>query len=164
MNVFSFDEITQNVIDEFTSNTKQELTFRTVIGNAVKGLHGENTEQLLLLMCGSGGTGKRRVIQSIVQHHTCLNIQPTIHITAFTGTTTANINGSTIHSLAQLNSHNVKKETLDLESLWSRVNNLIVDVFSMVGCQMFAKLNERLVIVKNSPSDKPFGEINMKSR
>ena len=65
----------------------------------------------------------------------------------------------TVHSVAQLTTHqpNIRK----LEGTWSLVETLVADEVSMIGCRMLAKLNNRLVTAKHSPSDIPFGGIDM---
>ena len=137
--------------------------YRVMSSNLIKRLNGEGTiEPLIFYLGGYGGTGKSRVIHAFDHLHEVLGIKDTLKLAAFTGTAAANISGSTISSLAQISKHGKSEADIHkLETTWTPVNTLVADEVSMVGCQMLAKLDNRLSYAKHNPSEVPFGGIDM---
>ncbi|KAI8841268.1 hypothetical protein BC829DRAFT_356375, partial [Chytridium lagenaria] len=52
---------------------------------------------LMMVVMGSGGTGKSHVITALTQIHISLNAEATLERAAYTGSAAANINGETLH-------------------------------------------------------------------
>ncbi len=102
----SNETMVDDVVKLYTLNTKQEEAFRLMVRNVIKRQNKEGTSQIMLYLGGMGGTGKSQVIKALKHLHTKLGILHTLKIAAFTGTAAANIDGSTISSLACLGGYN----------------------------------------------------------
>ncbi|QRV77239.1 ATP-dependent DNA helicase PIF1 [Ceratobasidium sp. AG-Ba] len=126
--------------------------------------------QLLLLMIGEGGTGKSRVIQTIIQEFRRLGKEEWLIKGAFTGSAASHIEGQTIHNIARIMvgklndpiSHASKQQ---LVKKWQPVRYLIIDEFSMLSKEFLAVLSRHISIAKlgysSDNGDFPFGGVNV---
>jgi hypothetical protein len=107
-----------------------------------------HSRQLILFMTGAGGSGKTRVINSVMAYAKgfckALNYRfdkRMIVLKALTGVTATLINGETIHSAAKLNFKTIKAEHI---AEWKFVRLVIVDEISFACSMELRKLNNKL--------------------
>ena len=119
------------------------------------------TEQLVLFLGGSGGTGKSRVIQAFVDFARRWHSSASIVITASSGIAAVLIGGCTLHCALgiQVNMDPIKPSQSQREA-WSEVGILFLDEFSMVSQELFDLLNRRLKQLKDR-EDQDFGGVNL---
>ncbi|KAL0198839.1 hypothetical protein M9458_007379, partial [Cirrhinus mrigala] len=138
---------------------------------------GESPQPFLYFLNGGARVGKSHVIKTIyaqaskilcrlpcMQEHTDIS-QPTVLLTAFTGTAAFNISGKTLHCLLKL-PRSLKPpyqglgNSLDeMRADLSNARILIIDEISMVSKQLFAYVNWRLQQIKGN--QKPFGGLSI---
>ncbi|KAF5335465.1 hypothetical protein D9611_012159 [Ephemerocybe angulata] len=115
-----------------------------------------------MLLAGAAGTGKSTVIAAISALFTLLNKSYNMTVCAYTGVAANNVDGMTLHTALCL-SNGVPKENSsarrDLIAMWSCVDYLIIDEFSMIGCRLLTQISEALCIAKET--SEPFGNINI---
>ena len=116
-------------------------------------------EQLMMILCGEGGSGKSRVIHALKALGSSWKKPHAVVVTAPTGIAASAFKGRTIHALLSIgvnsgaNLSDRAKEKLK-ETL-SSVHMLIVDECSMIGRAMFAVMNSHTRI--GTGERKPFG-------
>ncbi|XP_062414952.1 uncharacterized protein LOC134107225 [Pungitius pungitius] len=158
-------------------NQKQACVFYAVRDWCVKRVCGLNPEQFFFYINGGAGTGKSHLIKCIYSeaskilckvpsHSEEVDISnPTVLLTAFTGTAAYNISGSTLHSLLKL-PRSLKPPFQGLGNQLDEVRSellnaeiFIIDEVSMVSKPLFAYVDARLKQIKGSP--KPFGGMSV---
>uniref|UniRef100_A0AAY4A1C6 ATP-dependent DNA helicase n=1 Tax=Denticeps clupeoides TaxID=299321 RepID=A0AAY4A1C6_9TELE len=142
-------------------NQTQAAIFYAIRDWCKKIVDGKNPDQFLWYVSGTAGTGKR----ALLLHEEMDMSQPTVLLTAFTGTAAFNINGKTLHSLLKL-PRSLKPpyqglgNSLDeMRAKLSRVQICILDEISMVSKPLFSYVNWRLQQIKGSK--RPFGGISI---
>ncbi|CAF1065793.1 unnamed protein product [Brachionus calyciflorus] len=126
------------------------------------------------LIVGGAGVGKRHLIKAIFQTFLremdksgdssnpwkCYAL-----LAAYTGKAAFNIKGSTLHTLFHLPLHAKEVAPMGGEMLnkikkqFENVRLLIIDEISLVGCNLFRKINDRLIQIKGEK--KPFCGISV---
>ncbi len=158
-------------------NQTQASIFYAVRDWCKRCVSGESPQPFLYFLNGGAGVGKSHVIKSIyteaskilrrlpcMREHTDIS-QPTVLLTAFTGTAAFNISGKTLHCLLKL-PRSLKPpyqglgNSLDeMRADLSNAHILIIDEISMVSKQLFAYVNWRLQQIKGN--QKPFGGLSI---
>uniref|UniRef100_A0A8D0D7L8 ATP-dependent DNA helicase n=1 Tax=Sander lucioperca TaxID=283035 RepID=A0A8D0D7L8_SANLU len=158
-------------------NQRQACVFYAVREWCVKRICGLNPDQFFFYINGGAGTGKSHLIKCIYSEASKILCKlprraeeadisnPTVLLTAFTGTAAFNISGTTLHSLLKLprslkppfqglgnNLDEVRSELLNAEIL-------IIDEVSMVSKPLFAYVDVRLKQIKGS--QRPFGGMSV---
>ena len=95
-------DVAKEICVQFELNAKQKEVYWLFMDNVLKRLNGEQTKQIISHMGGMAGTGKSRVIKAIKAFHETIGISNSLKVASPTGTSAALINGSTIHSIAQI--------------------------------------------------------------
>ena len=123
---------------------------------------GRKLDGFHIFLSGSGGTGKSHVVKMIQRDMCSLlrNIinpepdQPIVLITAPTGSAAFNIGGSTVHAAFSLHDKSRAKLTYEKRSLMQleleHLMLLITDEISMVGFDLFQRMNEAVCGIKGS--------------
>ena len=123
---------------------------------------GRKLDGFRIFLSGSGGTGKSHVVKMIQRDMCSLlrNIinpepdQPIVLITAPTGSAAFNIGGSTVHAAFSLHDKSRAKLTYEKRSLMQlkleHLMLLITDEISMVGFDLFQRMNEAVCGIKGS--------------
>ena len=126
-------------------------------------------------MLGPGGIGKSRVI-SLIHHDTIKlprlsgKVQPddvTVLLTAPTGVAAFNIEGMTLHSVLFLGTSHTSHQPLTQDKLntlrrtLSKLQLLIIDEVSMVGCNMLLQIHKSLQQLKGTGDDYTFGNVSV---
>ena len=140
----------------FTLNELQTVVFKTIAEHSYS-----EEPQLRMFVAGPGGTGKSWIIDALRTFFRVQNQSHRLRVAAYTGVASKNIHGMTLHSALCLNKHNKRsaKAKADLIAMWRKVNYLIIDEVSMVGCQLMLKIHEALCEAKETT--KLFGGINI---
>ncbi|XP_026102347.1 uncharacterized protein LOC113073807 isoform X1 [Carassius auratus] len=158
-------------------NQTQASIFYAVRDWCKRCVSGESPQPFQYFLNGGAGVGKSHVIKSIyaeaskilrrlpcMREHTDIS-QPTVLLTAFTGTAAFNISGKTLHCLLKL-PRSLKPpyqglgNSLDeMRADLSNAHILIIDEISMVSKQLFAYVNWRLQQIKGN--QKPFGGLSI---
>uniref|UniRef100_A0A8C9X151 ATP-dependent DNA helicase n=1 Tax=Sander lucioperca TaxID=283035 RepID=A0A8C9X151_SANLU len=158
-------------------NQRQACVFYAVREWCVKRICGLNPQQFFFYINGGAGTGTSHLIKCIYSEASKILCKlprcaeeadisnPTVLLTAFTGTAAFNISGTTLHSLLKLprslkppfqglgnNLDEVRSELLNAEIL-------IIDEVSMVSKPLFAYVDARLKQIKGS--QRPFGGMSV---
>ncbi|EFZ03310.2 PIF1 protein [Metarhizium robertsii ARSEF 23] len=132
--------------------------------------------QLCQFVGGEGGTGKSRVIETLVELFACKKISNRLLITATSGTAASRINGITIHSACGFSKDQATGTSMgkDLDGVrlakvterfihgqtrmnWQEKDLLVIDEVSMLGAQMLHAVNEQLCRLRGSHQE--FGGI-----
>jgi hypothetical protein len=135
----------------------------------------DQTPQLCQFIGGEGGTGKSRVIETIVELFASKGISHRLLITATSGAAAARINGITIHSaccFSKDTSQRAPRKAVNFvegasssglkvngrsRMKWQEKHMLIIDEVSMLGARTLYAVNEQLCILRGSSQD--FGGI-----
>ncbi|CAJ1085629.1 uncharacterized protein LOC117832690 isoform X2 [Xyrichtys novacula] len=158
-------------------NQKQACVFYAVRDWCIKRVCGLQPEQFFYYIDGGAGTGKSHLIKCI--HSEASKIlrtlprraeeadisNPTVLLTAFTGTAAFNISGTTLHSLLKL-PRSLKPPFQGLGNQLDEIRCellnaeiIIIDEISMVSKPLFAYVDVRLKQIKGS--HKPFGGMSV---
>ena len=149
-----------DVISESTLNRKQQKAFEISTENIIKRYLKEDTEQLIGYIGGPGGTGKSQVIKAIIEFHKKMKVRHTLKLCANTGTAAKLIEGSTTTTLFGFSMKN-EKDTRKLQEKFAKVETIIIDEVSMIGCHQLVKIHRALCKAKCVPSSVPFGGVDM---
>lgn len=148
-----------NVIEEFTLNKEQERAF--VI--AATYMHHRDSANLRMYLGGMAGTGKSRVVNSLL---TFLRRRDEAHrfvVTAPTGSAAALLAGSTYHYVLGFNKSGEAPSLAQLQKIRRRLNDvdlLFIDEVSMVSCRQLYQISWRLSKAMNTP-DQSFGGLGV---
>jgi hypothetical protein len=157
----SYEEIAENIIEKFQLNKKQKVAFRTAVKNVIKRRNGEQTEQIIGYVGGPGGTGKSQVIKAIVDFHKKIGKKNTLKLCAPTGTAAKNIGGSTTNSLFEFSCDKRATKSVKLQNKLRKVETIILDEVSMVGCYDLLKISKALNEGKCVDSSLAFGGVDI---
>ncbi|KAJ7576129.1 hypothetical protein C8J56DRAFT_736130, partial [Mycena floridula] len=87
------------IIDKFTLNKKQKLTFLLKVNNCMRSLqHNPDRKPFRLIIGGPGGTGKSHIYDAIRAFYDEIGLLSELTFTAPTGVSANNIHSSTVHS------------------------------------------------------------------
>jgi hypothetical protein len=147
----------------------QKRAFQIVSWHVAKVLEKRKIPQLLMLICGEGGTGKSRLIQAITEMFERRQSAKMVVKGAYTGIAASVINGKTLHVLFKLAAHGNKAPSeavlRKVATTLQPVSYIIIDEMSMVSRKIFARISSTLVkvahILKREKADEPFGGFNM---
>ncbi|KAJ7662403.1 hypothetical protein B0H17DRAFT_953129, partial [Mycena rosella] len=133
-------------------NKEQQRAFKIVTNHAA----GSPIMPLRIYMGGIGGTGKSRVIHTIIEYLTRRDEEYRFMVLGPTGSTTALLNGSPYHSVfkipRELKSKNhddvegIRNEGVSLAAVNERlqgVDYIFLDEISIVSCNDFQALQRR---------------------
>ena len=147
------------VARDWSLNAKQQVAYQLIVDQCI---HSQR-EPLSLIITGAAGTGKSRIIHAAQDFLSCRKETYRFRLLSFTGIAAQNINGVTLHSalaLLALRGQQLRSTTQqNLIKMWSNVDFLFIDEYSMIGCQMLHKIHLALTIAKEC--SKPFGGINI---
>ncbi|XP_078791854.1 uncharacterized protein LOC144986979 isoform X2 [Oryzias latipes] len=160
-----------------TLNQKQACVFYAVRDWCIKRVCQLDPEPFFLFVNGGAGTGKSHLIKCIYSEASKILRKlparaeeadisnPTVLLTAFTGTAAFNICGTTLHSLLKL-PRSLKPPICGLGNQLDEVRAelfnaeiMIIDEISMVSRPLFAYVDARLKQIKGS--QKPFGGMSV---
>jgi energy-coupling factor transporter ATP-binding protein EcfA2 len=122
-------------------------------------------KQMIMFLGGEGGTGKSKVLKALTQFMTTLKSRHRIRLGAQTGVAAGNINGSTLHSLLDLDIKKKKKDAKPKEisdkvcSEFSEVEMFFIDEVSMTGCATVQEISVKLADAKSTKL--PFGGVDV---
>ena len=154
----SLQQIVDDTIRKYKLNTKQKVAFNNAIENVIKRHKEEKTEQFIGYVGGPGGTGKSQVIKAIVDFHKKMKVKHTLKLCANTGTAAKHIGGSTTTTLFGFTS---KKNNAKLQRTFEKVDTIIVDEVSMIGCSQLVKIANALTKAKCADPSLPFGGVDI---
>ena len=155
----SVQEIIDYTIHKFNLNKKQKVAFKTAIKNVVKRHNKEQTEQVIGYVGGPGGTGKSQVIKAIIYFHKKMKKRHTLKLSALTGTAAKHIKGSTTTTLFGFSSD--KYSNAKLQNKFGKVETIIIDEVSMIGCSHLLKIANALTKGKCADPSLPFGGVDI---
>jgi ATP-dependent DNA helicase PIF1 len=120
-----------------------------------------------LLILGSAGTGKSRLVKEFYRYIKRTEKQKTMYITSTTGISAYNIGGITINSFMGIGTAEAPVEVLmkrlryktSIKDRIRKTDILVIDEISMMSASVFEKLNLIFQSLKRSP--KPFGGIQL---
>lgn len=139
-------------------NLEQEAAVRIICEHFIE----KETNQLIMLVAGTGGTGKSYVTMTVSLFFSLCGMQNVLLRSAPTGIAAVLIEGYTIHALTFLpQSQRTRFTRLDeLELLWKDVRYIIIDEVSMISAGFLAKISKRIALAKGR-EDLPFGGVNV---
>jgi ATP-dependent exoDNAse (exonuclease V) alpha subunit len=117
-----------------------------------------------LFITGKAGTGKSTLLKEFVKY--CESKDINCVVVAPTGIAAINVNGSTIHSMFQIDIHNpthLKKLNPAKRAILKAIDVLIIDEISMVSDEIFELIEKRMNQAKfgDNPHSKRFGGIRV---
>jgi PIF1-like helicase/Helitron helicase-like domain at N-terminus len=155
---FDIDSISRH----FNLNDEQTLAFRIVVNQSLG--FNQFGEQLLMGVFGEGGTGKSQLIRAIKAWFDHIHQQDRLVVTAMTGTAAAKIDGCTLHSgvgiPVERGDRGSRRISIAKQAEWVNRQFLIVDEVSMMDCNIIARLNTHLCVLKSNSSEL-FGGVNI---
>lgn len=152
-------ELSQLEIEEHVSKLNLSEEQRNIVR---KCLSGKN-----IFFTGSAGTGKSYTLRELISVMRLIYSYEEVFVTAPTGISACNINGSTIHSFAGIGLgkestpqllQKIIKNKNSLER-WLMCSVLIIDEISMLSGELFDTLEEIARRIRSN--DKPFGGIQV---
>jgi hypothetical protein len=149
----------ESVSTEYSLNTEQDRAFRLVANHACC----HDSDQLKMYIAGMAGTGKTRVLKSLVEYFRQKNESHRLLIVAPTGSAAALLKGSTYHSAFGINGDGGPTSNIQLAQVKSRlegVDYIFLDEVSMLSCRDLYLISARLARIMNN-LDTPFGGLNM---
>ena len=148
---------------------EQRKIFDVVANFAHQFLRGSNPTPPLIIVQGEAGTGKTKLINSIMNYVSSIFAsggseldKPKALVVAPTGMAASLVNGNTLHSTFQLNFGDELIHLADslLDSIRNKLEELVllvIDEMSIVRSDLFYQLHERLQQVKQT--DRIFGGV-----
>jgi hypothetical protein len=152
----------EDVIEKFELTSEQERAFRIIANHAVT----PGSEQLIMYVCGMGGTGKSQVIKALMDFFKSRNESHRFVVLAPTGIAAALLHGSTYHSFlgvpidGQTALRNETTINAQVKARLDGVEYIFLDEVSMVACGDNDKISSQLAKGFNEV-ELPYGGINM---
>src|SRR5258705_2672554 len=152
----------EDVIEKFELTSDQERAFRIIANHAVA----PGSEQLIMYVCGMGGTGKSQVIKALMDLFKARNESHRFVVLAPTGTAAALLQGSTYYSFlgvpieGQTALRNETTNNAQVKARLDGVEYIFLDEVSMVSCDDNYKISSQLAKALNE-FDLPYGGVNM---
>lgn len=154
----------QHVFVNYASDTRQLTHQAEMVMVKVKELIDNilpPTRQLVFYLGGSGGTGKSRVIKTVVDFARRWNAASSLIISASSGVAATLVGGCTLHSALSIQRNlNPPKPTETQIANWSTIGMLFIDEFSMISASLFDLVDTRLKQLK-CRLETPFGGVHM---
>lgn len=148
-----------DVITQFSLNEDQERAFVL----AATYMHHRDHENLRMYLGGMAGTGKSRVVNSLITFLDRRNEGHRYVVTAPTGSAAALLAGSTYHYVLGFSKNAGKPSKMQLQKTRGRltgVDLIFIDEVSMVSCRQLCEISTRLSKSMNTPG-KSFGGLGV---
>jgi len=133
-------------IDPSMLKEDQYCAYDIVTGHLDQSLSGREPLPLRMLIHGEGGTGKSKVIQTIMEYFTHRGVTHMLLKAAYTGVAASLVNGKTTHTIAMVSVGG--KDTMisdeskaKLQQFWQHISYLIIDEMSMLAKKFLAILS-----------------------
>ncbi|KAM4067799.1 PIF1-like helicase [Hirsutella rhossiliensis] len=160
--VTSFVEMGHTTAASFTLNYLQTMALQLVcvfLDNYAA--NPDSAGQHLQYTGGPGGTGKSRIIDALKDVFAARNQPHLLQITGTSGSSAAQIGGTTIHSACGLDSHRDPNKPPPPFSeakkwIWKQKLVLVIDEVSMLGGATLHNVSRHLQALRDCP-DEPFG-------
>ncbi|KIK52760.1 hypothetical protein GYMLUDRAFT_103044, partial [Collybiopsis luxurians FD-317 M1] len=128
-------------------NQEQKRAFHIIANHASL----PKQKQLLMYLGGMGGTGKSRVVSTVMTFFREREEGARFKVVAPTGSAAALLGGSTYHSAIGINDRlddaNISQATLSkIKENFIGVQYIFVDEVSMLSCRDLAKISRRLAL------------------
>lgn len=145
-------------------NLEQTRAFTIVANHSLV----RHEQPLRMFLSGAGGTGKSRVINTLVDFFRIRNESRRLRLCSFTGVAAQNIGGMTLHTALSLHQRTTSRtgttsgtynQQSELSQMWEKVDYLFIDEVSMIGCDLMLTIHDALVDAKGNTA--PFGGINI---
>ncbi|KAJ3477191.1 hypothetical protein NLI96_g10640 [Meripilus lineatus] len=151
--------IIQEIQKDFSLNKGQLRAYDLIVNHLNRPPH----PPLRMYLGGIGGTGKSRVIKSLIAYLAARNQTHRFIVVAPTGSAAALIDGSTYHSVlgfGNLKTVNTENGLIKVKEDLAGVDLIFLDEISMVSCEDLYKISRRLT--KAFPlTNEPFGGKSM---
>lgn len=157
-----FQRMSDTQVKDEKLNEEQERAFRIITNHSTVAVQ---QQQLLMYIAGMGGTGKTKVINTVIESFRLRDQQYRVLVVAPTGTAAALLGGCTYQSLLGMResggSDRITERTLSIirEKL-EGVDYIFFDEVSMLSKRDMTKIHTRLCLALND-SVRPFGGMNM---
>lgn len=155
-------QLIDDAVTKFALNKEQERAFRIVANHAAS----PNAKQLKMYLGGMGGTGKSRVILSLIYFFNERKESHRFLVVAPTGTAAALLNGSTYHSVFGVRTgagsdgvKNISSSIAQVRERLQGVEYIFLDEVSMVSCRELYMISVQLALALNIHGV-PFGGLN----
>ena len=181
--LFSWENNLNDIVQHFTLNNKQHIAFLICAQRFKELLQSQlqspvtSQEPLRMCLTGPGGTGKTHVVNALRELMSRYECAYRIRLLAPTGGAASLIGGQTIHSglgisvverkqgdakrpETDLCGHISAKKKFELRAEWQNVDFVLIDEVSMVGQDLFCKLDAVLRFVLEKPEEW-FGGVNI---
>ncbi|KAM4061813.1 PIF1-like helicase [Hirsutella rhossiliensis] len=158
----SFAEMGHTTAASFTLNYLQTMALQLVCLFLDKyTANPDSAGQHLQYTGGPGGTGKSRIIDALKDVFAARNQPHLLQITGTSGSSAAQIGGTTIHSACGLDSHRDPNKPPPPFSeakkwIWKQKLVLVIDEVSMLGGATLHNVSRHLQALRDCP-DEPFG-------
>ncbi|KAM4062608.1 PIF1-like helicase [Hirsutella rhossiliensis] len=158
----SFAEMGHTAAASFTLNYLQTMALQLVCRFLDKyTANPDSAGQHLQYTGGPGGTGKSRIIDALKDVFAARNQPHLLQITGTSGSSAAQIGGTTIHSACGLDSHRDPNKPPPPFSeakkwIWKQKLVLVIDEVSMLGGATLHNVSHYLQALRDCP-DEPFG-------
>lgn len=160
----SFVQLGDTIAVNYTLNYIQTMALQLVCAFLDKyTMNQGSTGQHLQYTGGPGGTGKSRIIDALKGVFAARNQSHHLQVTGTSGSSAANIDGTTIHSACGLDLHRARNKPPPPFSearkwLWKQKLVLVIDEVSMLGGATLHDVSRHLQALRDCP-DRPFGGI-----
>lgn len=162
-------EASLSAIDPSELNTDQSRAYDIIVWHLEQTLANREPPPLRMLLCGSGGTGKSKVIQTATAAFEDRAAVYMLIKSAYTGIAASIVDGKTTHHIGHfsLNSSATLSDEAKaiLQTFWKFRRYLIIDEFSMIAKTFLSLLSRNIGIgVEGTPQCRPdesFGGINV---
>ncbi|OBZ71253.1 hypothetical protein A0H81_08557 [Grifola frondosa] len=147
-------KLLHNVVEHFQLNVEQLRAFELA---AMHLIH-TRRDPLRMYLGGMGGTGKSRVLSSLMYFLISRGEEYRFAVLGPTGGSAALINGSTYHSMLGFGPHNAEGDTVSISCLskvrgrFLRVELIFIDEVSMISCSDIYHISSQLTKAFGEPS------------
>ena len=129
------------VSEHWSLNSKQCIAYQLIVEQSLR----SNPDLLSTIITGAAGTGKSRIIHAAQDFLSRKNQLHRFRLASFTGIAAQNIDGVTLHlalCLSAFRGSQMPAKTREtLIRMWTNMDFLFVDEYSMIGCKMMYKIH-----------------------
>lgn len=162
-------EASLSAIDPGELNREQFRAYDIIVWHLEQTLANRDPPPLRMLLCGSGGTGKSKVIQTASAAFERKGVAYMLIKSAYTGIAASIVDGKTTHHIGHFSMNSLAslsdEAKAKLQEFWRFFRYLIINEFSMVAKTFLALLSRNIGIgIEGTPQSHPdesFGGINV---
>ena len=156
-------ETALSALDVSQLNEEQHRAYSILDWHLRETVANKKPPPLRMILCGEGGTGKSKVIQTITDCFALRHCKYMLIKSAYTGIAASLIDGKTTHTIAKINVNGrttlSDEMKMKLADFWRHYQYLVIDEYSMISRKFLADISRHISAAKVPSSPDTFSDM-----